>query len=155
MLVTCKVCKSKIERDNAYKVVLNNKNNYYCNAKEYNDLILEKESRSKVIDLSFKIIGETTNTYLMKEIKVISEIHSYQKIALFLEQNSHELVKVMNKINGNEYGKIRYFTTVIKNEIGNFTPKVDEDELLHNFEYVYYKYSPTKKKSFNQLIEEY
>jgi hypothetical protein len=155
MLVTCKGCKSKIDRDNAFKVVINNKNNYYCNAEEYNNLILEKESRSKVIDLSFQIIGETTNTYLMKELKTISEVHSYHKMSLFLEQNVYELIKTMNKITGNEFGKIRYFAAIMKNELGEFEPKIEEDESLHNFEYVYYKYNQTKKKSFNQFIEEY
>lgn len=156
MLVKCKICKNKIDRDNAYKVVINGKNQYYCNVDEYVKWNEENESRMKVIDLSFEILGETTNTILMKDLGDIAKVHGYIKLRKYIEDNYMELDRIVrNKNIDIEYGKIRYYTTIIKNQIGDFK-EVDENMEVHDFEFVEdVKYTPTKRKSFADLIDEY
>lgn len=155
MLVTCKACKTKIDRDTAYKVVIKEKNTYYCDAFEYEKINIENESRMKVIDLSFEIIGQTTNTSLMKELTDIAKVHTYAKLLKFMEENIIELDSAMTKEFVHEYAKIRYFSAIIKNQIGDFKEKVEETE-VYNVDIVEeVKYTPTKKKSFADFIDEY
>lgn len=156
MLVTCKKCKAKIDRDGAYKVIVKNKNNYYCSQSEYDNMVLENESRLKAIDLSFELIGNTTNTALLKELSEIAKVHSYQKIKRYLESEFDYINKSMRKNFVNEYAKIRYFVAIIKNQIGDFMINEKTAETLSYIDIVEdVKYSPTKRKSFNELIDEY
>ncbi|MBD1379092.1 hypothetical protein [Metabacillus arenae] len=158
MLVKCRICKNKIERNEAYKVVVKNKNQYYCNAEEYSDWNKENESRMKVIDFAFEVLGETTNTSLMKELQGIAKIHTYKKMINYLESDVENIVNAMDKHFEKEYAKIRYFTAIIKNSIGDFRDKIEEtdEEFMVELDIVEeVKYTPTKKKSFSDLIDEY
>jgi hypothetical protein len=156
LLVTCKGCKKKIDRDTAYKVVVKNKNTYYCDVDEYVKINTENESRFKVIDLAFEILGKTTNTTLMKEITEIAKVHTYTKLLKFMEENMIEIDAAMTRTDFvHEYAKIRYFAAIIKNQIGDFKEKVENTE-VHDYDYVEeVKYTPTKKKSFADFIDEY
>jgi hypothetical protein len=155
LLVTCKGCKNKIERDIAFKVVVSGKNNYYCNQTEYENIILEKENRLKVIELAFEIIGHTTNTALMKELGDIAKIHTYTKMLKYMENNINELNKIMSRDFTSEFGKIRYFATIIKNKIGDYKEIIENTD-VNNFEFIeVINYTPTKKKTFTDFINEY
>jgi YHS domain-containing protein len=156
LLVICKGCRNKIDRETAYKVVVKGKNNYYCNVKEYETINTEKESKNKVIDLSFELIGQTTNTALFKELTEIANVHTYTKMLKFMEENYIDLdVAISSNSYVHEYAKIRYFAAIIKNQIGDFKEKVENTE-VHDFDYVEeVKYTPTKKKSFTDFIDEY
>jgi NifU-like protein involved in Fe-S cluster formation len=157
LLVKCKGCSNKIDRDTAYKVVVKGENTYYCDVKEYETINIEKESKNKVIDLSFEIIGKTTNTALFKELTEIAKVHTYTKMLNFMEENMMELDTAIcgNSPFVHEYAKIRYFAAIIKNQIGDFKEKVENTE-VHDFDYVEdVKYTPTKKKSFTDFIDEY
>lgn len=155
MLVKCKICKEKIDRNTAYKVVVKDKNQYYCNVDEFVKFNTENESRFKVIDLSFEIIGKTTNTGLMKDLSDIAKVHTYSKILKYMEANLHEIYKFMNKDFTSEYGKIRYFTAIIKNSIGDFVEKKEDTEVYGVDIIEEVKYTPTKKKSFTDFLDEY
>lgn len=157
MLVTCKGCKKKIDRDTAFKVVIKDRNNFYCNANEYETINIEKESKNKVIDLSFEIIGETTNTALFKELTEIARIHTYSKLLKYMELNTIDLHVAMSRNDFiHEYGKIRYFAAIIKNQIGDFKEKIENTEVNDYVDVVEeVKYTPTKKKSFADFIDEY
>ncbi|MBL4951066.1 hypothetical protein JK635_02275 [Neobacillus sp. YIM B02564] len=159
MLVKCKGCGNKIDRDIAYKVIIKGKNKYYCNKQEYEAIKIEKESKNKVINLSFELIGKTTNTALFKELQEIANIHTYTKLLKYLEENMVKIdAAICNNIPFvNEYAKIRYYSTIIKNEIGDFKEKVEiHDTEINDFEIIEeIKYSSTKKKSFDDLINEY
>jgi hypothetical protein len=157
LLVTCKGCKKKIDRDNAFKVVVKDKNTYYCDALEYENINREKENRFKVIDLAFEIVGKTTNTSLMKELTEIAKVHSYTKLLNFMEQNIVDINIAMDRNDFvHEYAKIRYFAAIIKNQIGDFKEVQIENTEVHDFDYVEeVKYTPTKKKSFANYLDEY
>lgn len=156
MLVKCKACGKKIERDTAFKVTVKKANKYYCNQEEFEKINYENESRFKVIDMCFEIIGKTTNTTLMKEITEIAKVHSYGKLRNYMEDNFLELDTTISAGSFvHEYAKIRYFMAIIKNSIGDYKEKVEQTE-IHDYDFVEeVKYTPTKKKSFTDYIDEY
>jgi hypothetical protein len=157
MEVKCKACGNKINRDIAYKIIINTKNQYYCNEQEYLNIQKEKDARIKVFSIIEKIIGNTTNTILFKEIGFLAKSYSYVLLEKYLVENMQELQINMAKIFSNEYGKIKYFSTIIKNNIGDFKEinKSIENKSF-NIEMVKTKYTPKKrKKSLNQYMEEY
>ncbi|MNG19036.1 hypothetical protein D3C84_1031550 [compost metagenome] len=111
-----------------------------------------------MIDFSFEVLGETTNTSLMKDLSNIAKIHTYKKMINYLESDVENIVNALNKHFDTEYGKIRYFTAIIKNSIGEFREKIEdtEEEIIVGLDIVEeVKYTPTKKKSFSDLIDEY
>lgn len=156
MLVKCKACGNKIERDTAFKITVKKVNKYYCNQEEFEKINYENESRFKVIDMAFEIIGKTTNTTLMKEITDIAKVHGYIKLRKYMEDNFIELDATMSQGSFvHEYAKIRYFMAIIKNSIGDYKEQVENTE-VHDFDIVEeVKYTPTKKKSFTDFIDEY
>lgn len=124
MLVKCKICGNKIQRADAYKVVVKDKNNYYCNESEYKNWILQKENKDNTYKLIYGIFErKITNTILYKEIHELSEIYTYEKILAYLKENEEYLCKVMKKDFNNEYGQIRYFTAILKNSLADFKYK--------------------------------
>lgn len=156
MLVKCKACGNKIERDTAFKVTVKKANKYYCNQEEFEKINYENESRFKVIDMCFEIIGKTTNTTLMKEITEIAKVHGYGKLRNYMEDNFLELDTTISTGSFvHEYAKIRYFMAIIKNSIGDYKEKIEQTE-IHDYDFVEeVKYTPTKKKSFTDYIDEY
>jgi hypothetical protein len=138
--------------------VVKGKNTYYCNVEEYETINIEKESKNKVIDLSFELVGKTTNTALFKELTEISKVHTYTKMLKFMEENMIDLDVAMSRNDFvHEFAKIRYFAAIIKNQIGDFKEKVEMENIeVHGFDFVEeVKYTPTKKKSFADFIDEY
>lgn len=124
MLVKCKICNSRVERDNAYKVIVNGKNNYYCSEQEYSEWQRKKEIKDNTYNLIFQIFDrKITNTILYKEITELSEIYTYEKIFAYLTENEKYLSGVMGKDFTSEYGQIRYFTAILKNSLADFRYK--------------------------------
>jgi len=155
MLVICKVCKKKNERDSSFKVVINNKNQYYCNEKEYLDDIIEKKAKADVYDICMEVLDKTTNTILFKELTEISNIHTYVKILGYLTDNLPQINGFMSKNFNSEYGKIKYFTTIIRNNIKDYIVeiKVERNVVVETTEVNYKK--KDKKKSLAQYLDEY
>lgn len=157
MLVKCRGCGNKVERNEAFKIVVKDKNHYYCNAVEFEQINIEKESRLKVIDLVFEIIGETTNTSVFKELTDISKIHGYKKMLSYMESNMDYINKAMLTCAGSkEYGRIRYLMAIIKNELGDYVETIDKEDEVVEVDFVEnVVYTPTKKKSFTDYLDEY
>jgi hypothetical protein len=156
ILVKCKCHSVKIDRDIAFKVITNGKNNYYCSEQDYLYMKREKESREDSIIAIKLIIGETTNTALFKELKIVGDIHGYYKILAYLKENNDMLKKIMNKSFGNEFGKIKYFFTIVKNNIGDFKEQLKTTEIKEITENYSVNYKQKKKKkSLNEYLNEY
>ena len=129
--VKCKYCGKLIQRENAYKVVKGNVNNYYCSETEYNNMLsaklAEQKNKEKMYSLINDIIGKTTNTILFKEIKIWLSVTNYSNIVSYLIDNKQFLVDTMQKKNfANDYGMIRYFSAIVKNNIGDYKPPTPE-----------------------------
>lgn len=124
MLVKCRCCGNKLERNDAFKVVVGAKNTYYCNEKEYLNLIKIKEDKDNVFLLINNIFGyKVINSALFKEINTIHEVYEYSHILAYLEENYDYIISVMNRDFVSEYAKIRYFSAILKNNIKDFQPK--------------------------------
>lgn len=157
MLVNCKChTRNKIDRDSAFKVVVNSKNEYYCSESDYIKIKKDKENRKNVLDKINSIFGYViTNTVLHKEISELSKIYSYLKIYSYINENSQMLENYMAKSFNNEYGKIKYFTTIIKNNIKDYTVSKQESNKQSDAEIVSVKYTPkTRKKSMDEYLSE-
>lgn len=122
--VRCKICGNKKEKSEAYKVVINNKNNYYCNETEYKEWISKRETKDNTYNLIYDIFErKVTNTILFKEVGELSDIYTYEKIFAYLKENEVYLCGVMKKDFSSEYAQIRYFTAILKNSLADFQYK--------------------------------
>lgn len=126
MLVKCKICGNKIERTEAYKVVVNNTNHYYCNKAEYDTWLFKKKSKDDTYNLIYDIFErKITNTILFKEIGELASIYTYEKILAYLQEHETYLQGVMKKGYSSEYAQIRYFTAILKNSLTDFQYQKD------------------------------
>lgn len=148
MLVKCRICGTKIDRNLAYKVVNNGKNEYYCNEKEYKCKLKQAEAKDNVLKKINEIFGyEVINSAIFKEINAIAGKHSYEKIHSYLCDSQAMLERSLNKTFSSEYGKIRYFSTIINNNIVDYV-EIDDEPYITDIEYEVLdtKYKPKKKR---------
>lgn len=135
MQVTCQICRSKIERDTAYKIVVGKTNKYYCSEQEWkaeeDRKIRAAEDKSRVYRLICNIMGEREiiSTALFKEWQVWNKVADNAKIAKYLEENKDYLTSVIARLGSSEYARIRYLSTIIRDKIKAFVPKVEVKEV--------------------------
>lgn len=121
MLVKCKCCGMKNEREMMYKVVVNTKNEYYCNEEEYKVIVRNKKYKDNTYQIINNVFGyKVINTMLFKELKSIVDMAGYEKLYKYLLENEKRLTQIMTKQFNNEIGRIRYFSAIIKNSIGDY-----------------------------------
>lgn len=147
MLVKCRICGNKIERNDAYKVVVNGKNEYYCNEKEYQKRLKDTADKENTFKMINEIFGyEVTNSAIFKELKEIATNHSYEKVYSYLYDNKVMLERSLSKTFSSEYGKIRYFATIVRNNIVDYV--IDYELYITNNEYevLDIKYKAKKKR---------
>jgi hypothetical protein len=156
MLVKCKCHGIKIERDTAFKVTVNNKNEYYCSESDYKKIKEDKENRLLVLKSIDNIFGYTiTNTILQKELSELSHIYSYKKIFIYIQDKLPDLNRYMSKDFSSEYGKIKYFTTILRNNLKDYKVKEPEHIKQISTEIVEVKYKPQqRKKCLNDYLTE-
>ena len=135
MQVTCQICKKKIERDAAYKRVVGKTNKYYCSQSEFEAEETRKkkveEDKNRVYRLICDIMGEQEiiSTALYKEWQVWLKVADNEKIAKYLEENKEYLTSVIARLTSSEFAKIRYLSTIIRDRIKGFVPKVEVVEI--------------------------
>lgn len=82
-------------------------------------------------------------------------IYTYKKISLFLNDNYKFLEKTMSKKFDTEYGKIKYFTTILKNNLRDYTQSKPEIIKQLNNEVIENKFVPReRKKSIDEYLAE-
>lgn len=128
----CRICGKTLEINTAYKIVKTTpkkvRNIYYCSEKEYQDWVDESnkniEEKNRTYMLINNIFGrEITNTALYKEVSALAKIYTFETILDYLEENYGFLSKIMQKDFENEYNEIRYFATILKNNLYDFQKK--------------------------------
>ena len=131
----CKICGTPLDTNTAYKVTdKNGKNKYFCSASEFEEEEIRKkkaqEDKDKAYYLICDIMGEKEiiNTALFKEWQVWNKVADNAKIAQYLEENKDYLTSVIARLTSSEYAKIRYLSTIIRDKIKAFVPKVVEVE---------------------------
>jgi hypothetical protein len=127
----CKICGTELDTKTAYKVTdKNGKNKYFCSASEFEAEEERKkkvqEDKDKVYRLICDIMGEKEiiSTALFKEWQVWNKVADNEKIAKYLEENRDYLTSVIGRLQSSEYARIRYLSTIIRDKIKAFVPKV-------------------------------
>jgi hypothetical protein len=157
----CQICKTELDTKTAYKIVdKNNKNKYYCSQSEFEAEEVRKkkaqEDKDRVYYLICDIMGEKEiiNTALWKEWQVWNRVADNVKIGQYLEENKNYLTSVIVRLGSSEYARIRYLSTIIKNKINEFKPKVEVEKVKIVVEETIYE-APTqslnKRRSLDDL----
>lgn len=127
----CKICGTELNIKTAYKVTdKNGKNKYFCSVVEFEAEEERKkktqEDKDRVYRLICDIMGvnEVLNTALWKEKLEWNKAFSDEFIAKYLEEKKDYLSSAIARLSGTEYAKIRYISTVLKNSLRDFKPRV-------------------------------
>ena len=139
MLVTCCICKKKIEKDTAYKIeVIVNKRTGEKELK-YKNCCSEaewqaeedrkkkyKEDKDRVYYLICDMFGyEIQNTKFFDEWVKWNKLQSNEMIYKYIRENEDYLQEVCDRPFDNEHSKIMYFSAIFKNSLRDFKPKVE------------------------------
>ena len=131
----CKICGAELDTKTAYKVTdKNGKNKYFCSASEFETEEERKkkaaEDKDRVYRLICDIMGEKEiiSTALWKEWQVWNKVADNEKIAKYLEENKDYLSSVIARLSSSEYARIRYLSTIIRDKIKAFKPKVEVEK---------------------------
>ena len=159
----CKICGTDLDTKTAYKVTdKNGKNKYFCSASEFEAEEERKkkaqEDKDKVYRLICEIMGEKEiiNSILYKEWAVWNKVADNEKIGKYLEENRDYLSSVIGRLTSSEFARIRYLSTIIKDRIKEFVPRVEEKPKISVIEEHYEtKYKPKIRQALEDFEEEY
>lgn len=119
--VKCRKCGSQIDQNTAFKVVVGKVNTYYCNEKEYDLVLAERKVKDDTYECINKIFGYIiTNTAIYKEINALVKVYGYELILSYLQENFDYLHSLMSRDFEKEYGRIRYFSVVLSNNLADY-----------------------------------
>ena len=144
MRVTCKYCKAKIEKKDAFQVHGEKYNTYYCNKECYSNAIAKKEEAQKIkaasgekkqrkIDPIYEEIADIfgyriQNSALFAEMKLWRGICDDAKILAYLQENRDRIKSAMERASSSEYARIRYVSAILKNSLADYSVKNIEAE---------------------------
>ena len=160
MEVVCRGCGKKIDRDLAYKIVKGKTNLYFCSEDEYKRILTEKEKAQETRNSLQLVIDEifgypVTNTALYKEQSEWTKVKPLEIIIDYLKENKQYISTTLeNKQFTSEYGKIRYFSAIVKNNIQSYTPPRPEVIKQTNTEIYEVKYKPGHRRKCLSDYEE-
>lgn len=152
----CRICKKSLNTKDAYCVITNDKRFYYCNATEYEEYKRKQEKeaadKDKVYRLICDILGrkEIVNTALWKEKAVWNKVCTDEVIAQYLEENKDYLTGAISRLDDVEFNRIRYLSAILKNKLGDYKPKVEEERKPVESNSDFELFEPTVVKQNNQ-----
>ena len=110
---------------------------YFCSEEHYKKFTQDEEEKQKkktredgLKDKFYSLMCDIlcvkgiTNTALWKEKAEINKVFSDEVIISYLEDNKEWITAAISKLNGGEYGKIRYVSVILRNKLGDYKPKV-------------------------------
>ena len=131
----CRICGRQLDTNTSYKVIdKNGKNRYFCNQSEFeaeeSRKKKAKEDKDKVYRLICDIMDEKEiiNSILWKEWAVWNKVADNEKIGKYLEENRDYLSSIIGRLGSSEFARIRYLSTIIKDKIKEFVPRVEVEE---------------------------
>jgi YHS domain-containing protein len=155
----CKICGTPLDTKEAYKVTdKNGKNKYFCSESEYEAEEARKkkaaENKDRVYRLVCDILGEqeVINTILFKEWQIWLKVADNEKIGHYLAENKDYLTSVIARLNSSEFARIRYLSTIIKDKIKGYAPRVKVEEMPKVVDSSFELFEPTLEK--NPQVEE-
>ena len=159
----CKICGNELDTNAAYKVTdKNGKNKYFCSISEFEAEEKRKkkavEDKDRVYRLICDIMGEREiiNTALFKEWQVWNKVADNEKIAKYLAENKDYLTSVIARLSSSEFARIRYLSTIIRDKIKAFVPKVEvvEKPKVVVEEHYETKYKPKTRQALLDFEED-
>ena len=160
----CKICGKQLDTSKAFKIE-GKPAKYFCSEEEYQAEEERKkkavEDRDKAYTLICRIIGRETiiNTALWSEWKIWSSVADDAKIGQFLAENEEYLTGVIGRLTDSEFPRIRYLSTVLKNRLGDYKPKVVNETVrvqpkVVQEEHYETKYKPKARKALLDFEED-
>ena len=148
--VKCRHCEEFTIQKEAFKVVINGKNEYYCNEEHYKQAKSIKENRVKVLTMCDDLfeINVSKDTFFLKELKLLTESTKIETVADYISDNMIDLDVSMSKNFKTLNFKIRYFFAIIRKNIQAFEQekKADTKVEYYQVEHINYKFKPRKRK---------
>ncbi len=131
MLVKCRICGKKVDRNEAFKVAVEGKPNaYYCSEAEYNKMMENRKNRNDTYYCIYDIFGYTvTNTVLNKEVNALGKIYGFKLILEYLHDNQEYLTRIVGREYNSEFAKIKYFSAILKNSLVDY--RDSDEEIPH------------------------
>lgn len=157
----CRQCKSKLTTAIAYKATVDGKAAYFCDDRCYSQYAqqIEQKAKDKLLQdkyyrLMCNILGVNgiTNTAVWKEKSEINKVFSDEVIVSFLEENQDWMTKSVGRLNGGEFGKIRYVCAILRNKLGDYKPKaIDQKQTYPTDEHYETKFKLKTRKALLEL----
>lgn len=140
--VKCRVCGKKIDKDTAFQ---GSPRMYYCSEQEF-------RTENAFWEMVREFLGSTNHTALFKEVALWGD---HGKVLSYMQENRAKIEHDMAKSFNSEYGKIRYFSAIIKNNIADYVPSQPEIERQVSDEIYDCKYKPKeRRKCLSSYYEE-
>ena len=170
MRVTCKYCKAKIEKKDAFQVHGEKYNTYYCNKECYSNAIAKKEETQKIkaaskekkqrkIDPVYEEIADIfgyriQNSALFAEMKLWRGICDDTKILAYLQENKDYIKKKVDSLSSTEFLKIRYVSTILKNSLADYKKREKTEVVEKKIDNTFYDISNVLNKSKRRALDD-
>lgn len=120
----CRICGTEGRTSVFHKVVVNGKNQYYCNEEEYDAMLVEETYKNRTLEYISNHIWIVDDVRMLpnvlrKKLNELAEIYNHEVIYSTVLKNKDDLAYWMgleNKFN-NDYGKASYMVAIIKGNI--------------------------------------
>ena len=133
----CRYDKKSVDTKTAFKVVIKDKNTYWCSEECYNHYLADKEKQDKInaeydeiYEITKQIFGYEFTGYslLKREINTWEKVGTRAKIIAYLTENKDWLSGVMSKEFASDFNRVRYYSVIVAGKLHDFKPKVIETE---------------------------
>ena len=137
MKCNCKYDKKQLNTKTAFKVVIKEKNTYFCDENCYNRYLADKAEQEKInaeydeiYELTKQIFGYEFTGYslLKREINTWEKVGTRAKIIAYLTENKDWLSNVMSKEFASDFNRVRYYSVIVAGKLHDFRPKPVEIE---------------------------
>lgn len=128
----CGYDKNPLDTKTAFKVVIDEKNTYFCSEECYNHFCKAKEKQEKIneeynqiFDLTREIFGYEFQSIglLRKEVLAWEKVGTRAKIIAYLTENKDWLSDVMSKEFASDFNRVRYYSVIVAGKLHDFKPK--------------------------------
>lgn len=133
----CGYDKNPLDTKTAFKVVIDEKNTYWCSEDCYNHFREAKKKQeqinaeyNQIFDLTREIFGYEFQSIglLRKEVLAWEKVSTRAKIITYLTENKGWLSDVMNKEFASDFNRVRYYSVIVAGKLHDFKPKAVETE---------------------------